>query len=143
MKIAATIARILLGIMFVFFGANGMFNFLHAPPPPPGTVGQFITSMSASHYGAAVGFFQVVSGLPLLFNRYVPLALTILAAIIVNILLFHILMAPASIGPGLVAGLLWLIVFWQVRSAFAGIFQARVPTDQRARTRAAEASTAG
>jgi putative oxidoreductase len=126
MKVVATIARILLGAMFVFFGANGIFNFLHAPPLPPGTTGQFITAMSASHYSVAVGFFQVVGGLLVLVNRYVPLGLTILAAIIVNILLFHILMAPPTIVPGLVAALLWLIVFWRVRGAFAGIFQARV-----------------
>src|SRR6266403_1379277 len=69
---------------------------------------------------------QVISGALLLVNRFVPLALTILAAIIVNILLFHVLMNPAGLGLAVFAAILWGVVFASVRSAFAGIFQARV-----------------
>lgn len=126
MKIVVAIARILLGLMFVFFGLNGMFTFLPMPPPPPGLAGQYSTVLMVSHYSVAIGFFQVLGGLPLLVNRFVPFGLTILAGMIINILLFHILMAPSTIGMGLVAGVLWLVVFWSVRGAFAGIFQARV-----------------
>ena len=59
-------------------------------------------------------------------NRYVPLALTILGPIIVNILLFHGLMNPAGIGLAVFVTILWGVVFASVRSAFAGIFEARV-----------------
>ena len=62
----------------------------------------------------------------LLINRYVPLALTILGPIIVNILLLHVLMNPDGLGVALFATILWAVVFASVRSAFAGIFQARV-----------------
>jgi len=128
MKIASTIARFLLGLIFAVFGANLIFPFLPNPPLPPGPVRDFTTVMATTHYLVVVGFFQLVPGLLLLINRYVPLALTILAAEIVNILTTHILVMH---GNGLIpfpilVVLCWPLVFWSVRSAFAGIFQARV-----------------
>jgi putative oxidoreductase len=128
MKIASTIARFLLGLIFAVFGANLIFPFLPNPPLPPGPVRDFTTVMATTHYLVVVGFFQLVPGLLLLINRYVPLALTILAAEIVNILATHILVMH---GNGLIpfpilVVLCWPLVFWSVRSAFAGIFQARV-----------------
>jgi hypothetical protein len=69
---------------------------------------------------------MAVAGLLLLFNRFVALGLAFLGPILFNILLFHITMAPASIGMGLFATLLWFLVFWQHRAAFAGLFKARL-----------------
>jgi uncharacterized membrane protein YphA (DoxX/SURF4 family) len=125
MKIAVLVARILLGLIFVFFGLNGFLHFLPSPPPP-GVAGQFIGAVFVSHYYVAIFALQVIGGVLLLANRYVPLALIILAAIILNILNFHITMAPASIGPGLLAAVLWIIVFIGVRRAFDGVFAAKV-----------------
>lgn len=125
MKIVVLIARILLGLVFAFFGSNLLFNFLHAPPQS-GLIGQFSTALAQSHYIYAVGLCQLVPGILLLIGRYVPLALTILGPVIVNILLVHFLMAPAGIPIALFVTLLWFLIFWHVRSAFAGIFQARV-----------------
>jgi len=79
-----------------------------------------------SNYLVPIFALQLVSGVLLLVNRFVPLALTILAAIIVNILLFHLLMNPAGLGLAFLVTVLWSVVFASVRSAFAGIFQARV-----------------
>lgn len=128
MNIVATIARILLGVIFVFFGANLMFNFLHMPLPPPGPVRDFMTVMATTHYLAMIGFFQFLGGLLLLINRYVALGLIILAAEIVNILTTHILVMHGEglLGLPILVVILWLLVFWRVRSHFAGIFQARV-----------------
>jgi putative oxidoreductase len=125
MKIAVLIARILLGLIFVFFGLNGLLHFLPSPPIP-GVAGQFVGALVASHYVAIVAGLQVIGGILLLSGRYIPLALTILGPIIVNILIFHATMAPSSIGPGLLVTLLWFIVFAGVRQAFAGIFAAKV-----------------
>jgi putative oxidoreductase len=125
MKIAVLVARILLGLIFVFFGLNGLLNFLPSPPIP-GLAGQYVGALVASHYVLAVAALQVIGGILLLIGRYIPLGLVILAPIIVNILLFHITMAPASIGPGLLATVLWIIVFVGVRRAFDGIFAAKV-----------------
>lgn len=123
MKIVATVARFLLGLTFVFFGSNGLFHFLPNPPIPPGPLADFTRALSVSHYIVAIGFFQMASGILLLVNRYVPLALTILAAIIVNIDLTHITMAPAGLPLAAVVSILWLLVFLRVRSNFRGIFE--------------------
>jgi putative oxidoreductase len=126
-KILVLIARLLLGLMFVVFGSNPFLHFLPMTAPP-GTAGQYLGVLVETHYVLFIGFFQVVCGLLLLANQYVPLALTILAAIIVNILLFHLLMAPV-IALGLLAAVLWLIVAWSVRSAFVPLLQRQVATD--------------
>jgi putative oxidoreductase len=127
MKIVTAIARILLGVVFAFFGSNLLFQFLPNPPMPPGVVKDFMVVMGSTHYLWIVGFFQLVPGLLLIINRYVPLALTVLAAEIVNILTTHILIMQSGVFPlPIVVVILWLLVFWSVRSAFAGIFQAKV-----------------
>jgi putative oxidoreductase len=128
MKIVVLISRILLGVIFVFFGANLLFQFLPNPPMPPGPVKDYMTVMGETHYFYVIGFFQLVPGLLLLINRYVPLALTFLAGEIANILATHILVMKGSgLFPiPILVVLMWLLVFWNVRSAFAGIFQAKV-----------------
>jgi putative oxidoreductase len=127
MKIAVLISRILVGLIFAFFGANLLFHFLPNPPMPPGPAKDFTTVLATTHYTQVVGFFQFVPGILLLINRYVPLALTVLAAQLVNILTTHILVMNGNGLPiPIVVVILWFIVFWSVRSAFAGIFQQRV-----------------
>ena len=126
MKIAVSVARILLGLIFAFFGANLIFSFLPNPPIPPGPLKDFTTVLGETHYNYVVGFFQLVPGILLIINRYVPLALTVLAAEIVNILTTHILVMRGGFPIPILVLILWVLVFWRVRSAFAGIFQARV-----------------
>jgi len=126
MKIVVVIARLLLGLVFVVFGSNIFLHFIPMPEMPPGPMRDFNTVMGATHYIHMVGFFQVLGGLLLLINRYVPLALTILAAIIVNILTTHLLVMHGGLFPvPILVVLLWLLVFWRVRGSFAGIFEAR------------------
>lgn len=125
MKIVATIARILLGAIFLVFGLDKFYAFIPAGPLPGGAAGQFVGALMSSHYIVAVGFFEAASGLLLLINRYVPLALTVLAAVITNILLTGILLERMGLPSGIVVAILWLIVFWRVRGSFAGIFEAR------------------
>jgi putative oxidoreductase len=127
MKILTHISRFLLGFVFLVFGLNGFLHFIPMPPPS-GVAGQFIGAMFVSNYLLVVSGLQVISGALLLINRYVPIALTILGPIIVNILLFHSLMNPAGIGLALFVTILWAFVFASVRSAFAGIFEGRVET---------------
>ena len=126
MKIVAAVARYLLGFMFVVFGSNSFLHFFPSGPPQPGNAGIFFSVLMAAHYFYAVGAVMVISGVLLLINRYVALGLTLLGPVLVNILLFHIFMAPSSIGMGVFVTLLWFIVFWQHRVAFAGLFQAKL-----------------
>ena len=97
----------------------------------PAECGQFLGAMFVSKYLLFVSGLQVISGALLLINRYVPLALTILGPIIVNILLFHGLMSPAGIGLAVFVTIFWGVVFVSVRSAFAGIFRHASKSKQR------------
>jgi putative oxidoreductase len=121
MKAATIVARILLGLIFVVFGSNAFFHFLPMPPLPKGVTGEYLHALFASGYIYVIGGLQVIGGLLLLIGRFVPLGLTILGAIIVNIWVFHILMAPEGIGPAVVVGVLELFLVWRHRDAFRGI----------------------
>jgi putative oxidoreductase len=125
MKILTNTSRFLLGFIFLVFGLNGFLHFIPMPPPS-GVAGQFLGSMFVTKYLLFVFAIQLIGGVLLLINRYVPLALTILGPIIVNILLFHSLMNHDGLILALFVTILWFVVFASVRSAFAGIFQARV-----------------
>ena len=125
MKITSVIARFLLGLIFLVFGLNGFFHFIPMPPPT-GVASQFMGALFVSQYLVVVFALQLIGAVLLLINRYVPLALAILAPIIFNILLFHSLMAPSGLPLALVATTLWILVFLGVRSAFAGLLQPRV-----------------
>jgi uncharacterized membrane protein YphA (DoxX/SURF4 family) len=121
MKIATIIARVLLGLVFVVFGSNAFLHFIPMGSPPQGLAGEYFHALSASSYIYVIGGLQLIGGLLLLIGRFVPLGLTILGAMIVNIWLFHILMAPEGFGPAIVVTVLELFLVWRYRAAFAGI----------------------
>jgi len=125
MKIAALIARLLLGLIFVVFGLNGFLNFLSMGPMPTGVAGQFIGALFQSHYLHAVAAVQVMGGLLLLVNRFVPLALVLLGAVIANIFFYHLFMNFEGIPMAILVLILWLIVFYRHRQYFSGIFVQR------------------
>ncbi len=120
MKVAVSIARNLLGLIFLVFGLNGFFHFIPMPPPP-GLAGQYMGALFVSHSLVVIFLLQVAGGALLLANRFVPLALVLLGPVLVNILMFHFLMAPAGLPLALFTVLLWLIIFTGVRRAFAGV----------------------
>jgi hypothetical protein len=124
MKIVSTVARYLLGIIFTVFGLNGFLNFIPPMPMPP-LAGQFFGVLVASHFMVPIFLIQVVCGLLFLVNRYVPLALTLIAPVIFNILVFHLLMNLSGIVPGAIATICWFLVFSSVRPAFDGILRDR------------------
>ena len=123
MKILTIIARVLLGLIFVFFGSNGLLHFLPMPPLPQGVTGEFLHSFFASGYVYVISAFQLIAGLLLLIGKFVPLGLTILGAIIVNIWAFHLLMAPAGLPSAVVVTILELFLVWSYRDRFAGILR--------------------
>jgi putative oxidoreductase len=91
MKIAALISRVLLGLVFVVFGLNGFLNFIKGPLPS-GVAGQFLGALMQSHFVFVVSAVELVGGVLLLVNRYLPLALVLLGPVIVNIFFYHLLM---------------------------------------------------
>src|ERR1041384_1585091 len=117
MKIIATIARVLLGLMFVVFGLNGFLQFMKMPPPE-GLAGDFTKALFVSHYYYVIAGLQVVGGALCLLGRWVPLGLTLLGPVIVNILLFHIFLEPKGLPIAIVVSVIALALLWQNRDAF-------------------------
>ena len=144
------IARVLLGLIFFVFGLNGFLGFLPQPPLPEGA-GAFIGSLIATGYlFPLLKGTEVLAGALLLSNRFVPLALTLLAPILVNIVAFHALLAggglglplvllapvvvniaafhlrftPAQVGLSLAILALELFLAWSYRAAFAPMLSA-------------------
>jgi putative oxidoreductase len=124
MRTASVIARYLAGVIFLVFGLNGFLNFIPLPPPG-GIAGQFMGALYASHYLWVIFAFQVVAAVLLLANRYVPLAVAVLAPVLVNIIAFHALMAPTGLPLALFVAVLWAVIFADVWPAFGGLFQSR------------------
>ena len=123
MKIATVIARILLGLIFVVFGSNIFLHFIPMPPPPTGPSGDFTKALFVTHYLHVVAVFQILGGLLLLVGRFVPFGLVLLAPVIVNIDLVHILMEPSGLPMSTVVSILLVFLIWRYRDAFAGILR--------------------
>ncbi|HET9801912.1 MAG TPA: hypothetical protein VFP96_01625 [Candidatus Acidoferrum sp.] len=124
MKILTIAVQVLVGFVFVFFGSNAFLHFLPAQLPP-GPGGDFLKLLFDSHYVLFVGGAQVIGGALVLSNRFVPLGLTILGPVLVNILLFHSLLSHVGWQPGAVMAILWIFLFFRYKGNFAGIFAAK------------------
>lgn len=139
-----TAARLLLGAIFFVFGLNGFLHFI-PQPPPSGNALAFVSGMAATGY-----FFpllkgtEVLAGLALLGNRYVPLALVVLAPIVVNIVAFHVFLAPAGMVLPLFIVALGAYLAYTERAVFAPVLRAKsdeaVPPSARVETHAAAAA---
>ncbi|MEL7059883.1 MAG: DoxX family membrane protein [Acidobacteriota bacterium] len=125
MKFAVLGARILLGLVFFVFGLNGFFGFL---PPPE------LTPAAQEFFGALVGSgflfefikaTEVVCGALLLAGVLVPLALTVLAPIVLNIVAFHLFLDPAGMPIALVILALQVFLAWAYRGHFASVLRAK------------------
>lgn len=118
-------ARVTLGLAFFVFGLNYFLEFLPPPPPAPEQALVFLGGLMAGGYVfPLIKAIEIAAGVALLANRFVPLALTLLAPIIVNIAAFHFLLAPGYAMP-LALILLELYLAWTHRSAFLPMLRAR------------------
>jgi putative oxidoreductase len=124
-------ARILLGLTFVVFGLNGFLQFIKQPPPTAVAL-QFLGALISSHEIAVVMLLEVVGGVLLLANLFVPLALVLLAPVVVNIVLFHAFMAPSGLPVALITAVLWVLTASGVREAFGGLLKPQTTTEERA-----------
>ena len=123
MKIATIIVRILLGLMFVVFGSNAFLQFLPMPEMT-GRPAQFIGALAATGYLQAIAAIQIIGGALLLIGKFVPLGLTLLAPIIVNIVLYHLFLDPSGMVMAIVVAALETFLIWRYWPAFAGILRA-------------------
>jgi uncharacterized membrane protein YphA (DoxX/SURF4 family) len=122
MKILTTIVRILLGLVFTVFGSNAFLHFMPMPPMP-GPGGAFIGAMNETHYLYVVAGCQVLGGLILLIGRYIPLGLTLLGPVIVNILCFHIFMDRKGLPIAVVVAALALFLVYRHWKNFVSLLR--------------------
>ncbi len=123
MKYAILVSRILLGLIFLVFGANHIVPFLPMPPMS-GDAGTFATILVVHKYFDVIGLLEVIAGLLLLVGRFVPIALTILGPIIVNILLFSVLIEGGGLPIPLLVTVLEIFLIFTYRLSFLPIFSA-------------------
>lgn len=125
-RIVTAIVRVLLGLMFLVFGLNGFLNFIPAPKDLPPDLVTVSTGLMKGGYLTVVSATEILVALLLLTNLFVPLALALLAPIVVGIITFHIAIAPATIVPGIVVLVMELYLAWAYRGAFRPMLQAKV-----------------
>jgi uncharacterized membrane protein YphA (DoxX/SURF4 family) len=121
LRYVTIVARCLLGLLFILTGLNGFLNFLPPPPPnsmPAGALGLIGAFKDSGYMLPLISGTQLLGGVLLLTNSFVPLALTILAPILVNIVAFHLFLAPSGIGMGAFAVVMELYLAWAYRSSF-------------------------
>ena len=127
MNIASTIARILLGLLFAF---GGIVPFIFgSPPPQPGMAGTVNHALYASHWILFVSVVQLLIAISFLSNRFVPLALIMMAAFLYNSFAYHLATSPMVLPIWLLGTVLWLLVALRYRALFAPIFAARPEPD--------------
>jgi uncharacterized membrane protein YphA (DoxX/SURF4 family) len=121
MKIAIIIARVLLGLVFFVFGLNVFLHFMPTPPPPKNDAGAFLGALFNSGYLYAIKCFEISGGLLLLIGKKVPLGLTLVGPVIVNILFYDIFLDRSGLPLGMIVAALALFLLWAYRRAFAGL----------------------
>lgn len=126
MKLLTPLARVVLGIAFVVFAANYFVPFLPAPAPPPPEALAFVGAFAASGLLTLIKVVELIAGLALIANRAVPLALALLAPILVGILGFHAALAPSGTALPAVLVVLELFLAWRYRAAFAPMLRLEV-----------------
>ena len=120
-----TVVRVLLGGIFTAAGAAGLFR-MGDPPPLSGSAAAFMGGLiAAGYFLPLLKLTELAAGLMLLSGRFVPLALTILAPIVLHIAAFHLTMAPEGSAMAILLVALTLVLAWHWRAAFAPLFSTK------------------
>lgn len=123
----ATAARLLMGLGFFVFGLNGFLHFIPQPPMPDSPATAFAMAMMKTGYlFPLVMGTQLLVGILLLANLFVPLALALIAPVLVNIVAFHLFLEPKGLAPGAILGVLELFLAYAYRRAFLPMLAPRV-----------------
>jgi uncharacterized membrane protein YphA (DoxX/SURF4 family) len=129
MKFAVLIARLLLGMIFLFFGLNAFAGWipLEEYPPGPPEADEMLRFLYSSFIMELLAVAHIFVGLLLVINRFVPLALALLFPQIVPIVVFHILVDPGLDRAiyGYISALLFAFLFWAYRAHFEILFYAK------------------
>ena len=133
-RYAPLAARILFGLLFLVFGLNGFLHFIPQPPLPERAMA-FVGGLASTGYMfPLIKGGEVVVGILLLVNRFVPLALALIAPNVVNIVLFHVILEPSGIPMALAILVVELYLAWSYRAAYRSMLAARVAPSPLATT---------
>ena len=125
MKYVPTVTRVLLGLVFFVFGLNFFLHFIPQPSPPPAAAAFAGALFASGYFFLLLKIVEISSGLALLVNRFVPLALTVLAPVIVNIVAFHLFLEPSGLPLAIFIVVLEVANAWFYRGAFRSVVAAR------------------
>ncbi|MCC7123813.1 MAG: DoxX family membrane protein [Acidobacteria bacterium] len=114
------VVRTLLGALFIFSGANKVVPFMTLPPMPEAATSFLGALVATGYFMPLLGLTEVVAGALLVVGRFVPLALVLLAPIVVQIALFHVVLAPDLASVVMIVGA-QIYLAWVYRDAFAGV----------------------
>jgi uncharacterized membrane protein YphA (DoxX/SURF4 family) len=128
---APNIARIVFGLILLVFGLNGFLRFLPMPPPPERAMSFFMELVGTGYMLPLIKGVEVVTGVLLLSNRFVPLALALVAPNVVNIVLFHLFLAPSGIPLAIVVLALEAYLAWVYRETYRPMLVSRVSLGSR------------
>lgn len=131
-KLVPTAARLFLGLVFTVFGLNFFLHFLPTPPQPPRALAFAGALFGSGYLFPLLKSVEVVTGLLLLSGLFVPLALALLAPVVVNIVAFHLFLAPAGLPIPLAVLAAEIYLAWTYRAAFAPMLHLRTPLPHRA-----------
>ena len=120
------IARLLMGLAFLFFGVMGLFQLMKPPENLPEDIKMIDAGLAKAGYMNVASATMTLVGLLLIINRFVPLALALIAPILVGILTFHIATSLSMIVPGAFLSLLELYLAWSYRRVFCPMLAAKV-----------------
>jgi uncharacterized membrane protein YphA (DoxX/SURF4 family) len=128
-----TVGRVLLGLVFFVFGLNGFLNFIPMPstPPPEGAMAFGLALMKTGYMFPLIKGTEVVAGTLLLANRFVPLALVLLAPVVVNIFAFHAFLEPSGVVLATVIVVLEVYLAWSYRNAYRPLLTLRATPGAR------------
>jgi putative oxidoreductase len=118
---ATMIIRILVGLMMVIFGANKFLNFMPQPTEVPEQMGVLMGLLMSSPFMSIVGVLEVLGGLGLLLNKFVPISLIVLIAILLNAALIHLFFDPANVIGAVVFLVLSLVLVYGHRDRFSSL----------------------
>jgi putative oxidoreductase len=124
MKLVIFAARLVMGLIFFVFGLNHLYMFIHGPLPTGDALAMMMLMMGHKWF-IVYGALEAAAGLMLLLNRFVPLGLTLLAAIGFNIALFTFTLEPNMAAMPIVLAILEIVLVYGYRASFAGIFASR------------------
>lgn len=121
-------ARILMGLLFLVMGLNGFLNFIPQPstPMPDVAVAFLGVFMKTRYMLPLIAGTETIVGALLLSNRFVPLALALLAPVVVNIFAFHLFLVPSGLGVAVVVVVLEIYLAWMYRKAYGPMLAMRV-----------------